>query len=238
MITVDNQDLKKVHEKISNQAKNKENGPSEKKVKYTKHIRARARLPVDPSERAKYELPEVIKDAGLKEMLLAMLKTIANSQQRVRVLESVVADNFMIPSEHPAVTAGVTTAETYQKTAIRTTDSIGAPGPQVLYHFAAALLEHGGLSEVSKTNIKDHVLTPLQGAEQDHATKVVSVFSIRPAYDPQFYKIVMVSPDSKVRTSVTKALTDLKGVKHFTAPAPASGQEDEIQKWIEKLESL
>ena len=48
----------------------------------------------------------------------------------------------------------------------------------------------------------------------------------------------MVSQDIQVRAAVKKAILSQNGVKHYTAPAPASGQEDEIQKWIEKLESL
>ena len=108
----------------------------------------------------------------------------------------------------------------------------------MMFTVCVALLDMGGLSERSRSAIKEQILQPLQGSQQEHATKVVSVFSIRLAFDPQFYKVVLVSQDQGVRAALTKALTDLHGVKHFTAPAPASGQEDEIQKWIEKLESL
>ena len=78
----------------------------------------------------------------------------------------------------------------------------------------------------------------LRSAPMDQATKVVSVFLLKPCHDPASYKVIMVSQSPHVRDALSRALTSQRDVKHYTAPAPASGQEDELQKWIEMLESL
>ena len=64
------------------------------------------------------------------------------------------------------------------------------------------------------------------------------MFSVRPCYDADNHKVVMVSTNKSVRDAFRNLMVKIPDVKHYTAPAPASGQEDEVQKWIEKLESL
>ena len=116
-------------------------------------------------------------------------------------------------------------------------DEIGAPAPQVLFEFcdALALLDIG---EQPKEDVKNHILAKLKSLPIHRTTEVAAVFSSRACHDPAYHKVVLVTQDVQVRSSITKALTNLRDVKHYTAPAPPSGQEDEMQKWIEKLESL
>ena len=59
-------------------------------------------------------------------------RTVAS--QRVRTLESVCADNFVVPTSIAPVAVGVIMAEAYHKEAITNSSEKdrGAPGPQVL----------------------------------------------------------------------------------------------------------
>ena len=176
-------------------------------------------------------------------MLAVMLKTLANTQQRLRTLESVVADNYVVPTNFGSngatpVPIAVAQAEAYHKKATTTSDhSMGAPAPQVLYAFCQSLSQCD-VGTTPRHEINTYILNKLSALDPDRATDVVSVFSVRPCYDNTFHKIVLVSQDIQVRAAVKKGILSQHGVKHYTAPAPASGQEDEIQKWIEKLESL
>ena len=148
-----------------------------------------------------------------------------------------MADNFVVPSKLAPVISGVAMAETYHKQATTANEDMGAPAPQVLYAFCSALTQLD-IGEAAKVSIKTNILDKLQSLAKDRSTDAVAVFILRPCHDPAYYKVVMVSSDLMVRAALARALTNLSDVRHYTAPAPASGQEDEVQKWIEKLESL
>lgn len=221
----------------------KAEGTREKKQKSVKHVRHRARLPREENERKKYDLPGWVKDNGFKTMLMMMLKTLANTQQRLRTLESVVADNYVVHTDFGSngatpVPVAVAQAEAYHKKAITAPDhDMGAPAPQVLYAFCESLIQCDvGIGP--RQEVQTQILDKLSALDPERATDAVSVFNVRPCYDNSYHKIIMVSQDIQVRAAVKKAILSQTGVKHYTAPAPASGQEDEIQKWIEKLESL
>ena len=234
MLKVSTEDQSQTQAKLAKSA----DGNKEKKQKSHRHVRARAKLPSGP-DRDKYELPDWVTDDHFKDMILQMLKTLANTQQRLRVLESVCADNFVVPSSLAPVAIGVTQAEAYHKEAITNSSEKdrGAPGPQVLYAFCVALLKCD-CGQAPKQNLQEHIIDKIESLPKHRSSEVVSVFSLRPCYDTSLYKIVLVSQDAQVRSAFTTAMKALSDVKHFTAPAPASGQEDEVQKWIEKLESL
>ena len=218
-------------------ARGKELPKEKKQARAPRHVRPRAKLPTGP-ERSNYELPDWVGDEKFTPMMLVILKALANSQQRLRIMESVVADNFVIPTNLGPVAKAVAMAETYHKNATRDAVNSGAPGPQVFYAFCEALL----LVEGSNTKVEKIVLQAILGELRDTdtstATQFVSVFSVRPCYDPDNHKVVLVSTKQSVRDAFRNLMIKIPEVRHYTAPAPASGQEDEIQKWIEKLESL
>ena len=218
---------------------NQDGNKQAKRTKPSRYVRQRARLPTGP-ESANYELPGWIGDCKFKQMMLIVFKTLANTQQRLRVMESVNADNFVVPSKIPAVAAGVAQAEAYHKqaTTTATSEDMGAPAPQVLYNFCATLIKETDIGEEQRRLVMRDIVGKIQGLPKEKSTEVVAVFSIRACYDPDFHKIVLVSADPLVRVAFTQALKSVTGVRHYTAPAPPSGQEDEIQKWIEKLENV
>ena len=118
-----------------------QSGDKAKKQKPSRHIRTRARLPTSGPEKDYYNLPGWVVDDSFKGLMLQVLKTLANTQQRLRQLEAVIADNFVVPAAITPVVAGVTMAEAYHKRAISGSgDDIGAPGPQVLYAFCEAMV--------------------------------------------------------------------------------------------------
>ena len=235
MMQVDTSDLAQTQAKL---AKNSEGHMKEKKQKPSRHIRARAKLPTDGPEREKYNLPQWVGDDSFKSMLMVILKTLANTQQRLRVMESVIADNFVVPTSIAPVACGVTQAEAYHKKAVSSPgEAMGPPGPQVLYAFCAQLVKCD-IGDAPREDVKKNIIGKINNLPQDRASEVVAMFSVRPCYDPAYHKIVLVSQDPLVRDSFTRAIRAVRDVKHYTAPAPASGQEDEMQKWIEKLESL
>ena len=208
---------------------------SAKKQKPTRHIRARAKIGADGDN---YTLPPWIDQENFKTMVLMILKSVSNSQQRLRILESVIADNFMVPSDLAAVAAAGAQAEAYHKKSISNSgEDLGAPGPQILYAFCEELRK-ADVGMDPKRTLKEHILDRIAATTQQKATELAAAFTIKPAHDPSFHKVILVSQDPLVRSTLTQALKAITGVKHFTAPAPASGQEDEIQKWIEKLESM
>ena len=171
-------------------------------------------------------------------MMMAILKALTNTQQRLRVLEAAVADNFILPSNKQCVIAGVAAAEAYHTTATTASGTkMSSPAPIVLYDFATALIAEDIGNKVKK-GVQEKILQKIQSLSQDNSTEVVAYFTLRPCYDPTNYKVVMVSQSAEVRFAFTTAMNALDGVTHYTAPAPASGQEDELQKWIEKLESI
>ena len=150
-----------------------------------------------------------------------------------------VADNFVVPSDYPFVAAGLAMADTYHKKATGPdNEDLGPPAPQVLYDFAVALSPLD-IGDVPRKSIQANIIDRLRKMSSvEHSTQVVAVFQIKPCHDTDFHKVIMVTGDNKVREALTAALSALSGVKHYTAPAPASGQEDELQKWIEKLEQM
>ena len=239
MVQVDPSDHATTKAKLDKKAE----GTREKKQRSVKHVRSRARLPREEGERQKYELPGWVRDNGFRTMLVVMLKTLANTQQRLRTLESVVADNYVVSTDFGSngatpVPVAVAQADAYHKKAISTSDhSMGAPAPQVLYAFCESLLQCD-LGATPRHEVNTYIIQKLSALDPDRATDIVSVFSVRPCYDNSYHKIVLVSQDIQVRAAIKKAMLSQHGVKHYTAPAPASGQEDEVQKWIEKLESL
>ena len=91
---------------------------SAKKQKPTRHIRARAKIGADGDN---YTLPPWIDQENFKTMVLMILKSVSNSQQRLRILESVIADNFMVPSDLAAVAAARAQAEAYHKKSLSLT---------------------------------------------------------------------------------------------------------------------
>ena len=211
-------------------------GSKDKKQKGSRHIRSRARLPTG-AESSNYELPEWIEDDKFKNMMVTILKSLSNTQQRLRILESVAAENFVVPSAINPVTAAVTMAEAYHRKAVKGGEDLGAPGPQVLYAFCEELVKLN-IGEQPQKDVKQFILNKLESLTATKASQVAAVFTVKPCFDPQYHKVILVSSDLHVRSTMVKSLTALSDVRHFTAPAPASGQEDEIQKWIEKLESF
>ena len=210
-----------------------------KKSKTTRYIRARARLPTGTAEKANYELPDWVTDEKFRDMMLVVMKSIANTQQRMRVLEAVIADNFMVPSTNKAVVAGAAMAETYyQKAMTQEGSELGAPAPQILFAFSEALYKQCDVGEEARAQIKKNIMDKMTRIPSHRCTEVVAFFTLKPCHDPSLHKVILVTQDVEVRATLVKALTNITGVKHFTAPAPASGQEDEVQKWIEKLESV
>ena len=234
LISVADSDTEKMKAKIEKKADGEIRG---KRQRPSRHIRARARLPTSGPDKEKYQLPEWVTEECFKDLMQMMLKSIANLQQRMRIMEAVVADNYVVPSKLKAVAAGITQAEAYHKQALTDKTKMGAPGPQVLYAFCAALLKLD-IGEGAKVVLQRDIIDRFGSLTQDTASEVVAVFNIRVCYDTEYHKIVLVSQDTTVRAAFKKSITALADVKHYTAPAPATGQEDEIQKWIEKLESL
>ena len=204
--------------------------------------RSRAQLPADPQEREKYELPRWASDAAYKSMMLTILKTSANTQQRLRQMEAIVADHYMIPSAIPAVAAALAQIDAYQKMVSKGPkpggESHGAPGPQIAWALCNELKEQSNIGQEPKAQLLEHILTPISELPMEQAIEIVSTCSLKVCYDSAFYKLIFISHVPKARLALRKSLTSLTGVKHFTGPAPASGQEDEIQKWIEMMESM
>ena len=233
MAKIEPQDLTSTQDKI----KKNSTGDRDKRQKKVKYIRKRARLPQNEDELKHYKLPTWVGHDNFKQMLLQMLKSLSNTQQRLRILESVVADNFLVPSDKSPVIVGVAMADAYHKKAVNSSDDMGAPGPQICFVYCEELVKCD-IGEEQKRLVKENILNKMEALPQHRATEIVSVFNIRPCHDPDFHKIVLVSQDPLTRSSFQAAMKSLSGVKHYTAPAPASGQEDEIQKWIEMLETL
>ena len=235
IVKIDVHEQAKIQTKLGNSEGHHQN--KDKKPKQQKYVRARAKLPQGP-EAQQYKLPDWVVEDNFKVMMLTMLKTISNTQQRMRIMEAVVADNFMVPSTVPAVAAGVAMAEAYHRKAISgSKEDLGPPGPQVLYAFSQTLMTQD-IGAVFKEEIKTNIIDKINTTPQEQCSEFAAVFSIRPCYDTSYHKIVLVSSNAAVRSTIIKALSNVTDAKHYTAPAPPSGQEDEIQKWIEKLESL
>ena len=227
---------------ISTRISKAKEGPRDKKQKPgQKYVRTRARLPEDKTERAKYDLPSWVADDNFKTMLQVLFKTLANTQQRLRTLESVVADNFVMPSDKPPIAYGLAHAETYHKRALANKGKdgdLGPPAPHVFYAFCDSLLTTMDIGEVQKKGLQDLILDPLKNNPGEKASETVAVFQIKPCYDPEYHKVTLVAQNVHVRAAFVKAMNSVNDVRHYTAPAPASGQEDELQKWIEKLETM
>ena len=233
MIKTDVNEQAEMQQKIA--AKNDYQQGNAKKQRPSRHIRARAKIGADADN---YKLPQWIDQENFKAMVLMILKSVSNSQQRLRMLESVIADNFLVPSDLAAVAAARTQAEAYHKKAVSNSgEDLGAPGPQILWAFCAEL-RNADVGMDPKRLLKEQIMDRLAATPHHKATELAAAFTIKPAHDPSFHKVILVSSDPLVRSTLTQALKAITNVKHFTAPAPASGQEDEIQKWIEKLESM
>ena len=230
------EELASVQQKIAQTVEGKK---KQRRERPTKYVRARAKLP-SGAERANYDLPAWLsgpESGKFKEMMLQVFKTLANTQQRLRVIEAVVADNFVVPSKLPAIAAGIAQAEVYHKKATSGEADLGSPAPHVLYAFCMELLK-SELGPAPKKAVTEDIVGRLTGLNKEEATEVVAVFLIRPCYDTEFHKITLVSQDASVRSAFAKGIKSQVDVKHYTATAPPSGQEDECQKWIEKLESM
>ena len=237
MVQTDSNDHAQVKAKLVKNSDGHQ-GPNGKKQRPSRHVRQRARLPTEGPDKAKYDLPHWVGDDSFKTMMMMILKSLANTQQRLRVVESVVADNFLVPSDIAPVAAGITQAEAYHKKAISSSGTnMGPPAPQVLYAFCDSLVKCD-IGAVPKADIEEHILARIKMSTPDNASAVVAMFSIKPCYDPSSHKVVIVSQEPEARDALVRGLKAIPDVKHFTAPAPASGQEDEIQKWIEKLETM
>ena len=236
LVKVGTQEQAPTQTKLSKASSSESN--KDKKQKPSRHVRARAKLPTGP-DRAHYNFPDWVTQDSFKQMMMVVLKTLSNSQQRLRIIEAVVADNFVVPTDIAPVTCAITQAEAYHKAAISGNDTtdMGPPGPQVLYAFCEAM-QKLDIGESPRIAVREHIIDKLKTLPQHRCSEIAAVFSIRACFDPSFHKIILVSQDVQVRAAFCKAITNISDVRHYTAPAPASGQEDEVQKWIEKLESL
>lgn len=235
LVTVNDVEMAHTSAKIS-KASDGEHPHKDKKARPARHVRARAKLPTSGPEAKNYTLPDWVGEDSFKQMISIMLKTIANTQQRIRVMESVIADNFVVPSKITPVTCGITAAEMYHKKATAGND-LGPPAPHVFFAFCDALYRCE-IGEEPKDGLKREILDKIRTFTVDKASGIAAVFTIKPCHDPANHKVILVTQNVNVRAAFVKAITCLRNVKHYTAPAPASGQEDEIQKWIEKLENF
>ena len=228
---------------VISKRRKKENGGREhrdiKKRQTTRNqTRQRARLPTDPSERKAYELPDFVSDhKPFKALLLQMLKSSANAQQRLRLIEAAVADHYLIPTECGIVAPTLAHIQNYRKAAAAEPGlhGRGAPGPQVAFCMCSHLVKMD-IGQNPKEEIRTKILDKLASYKLEDTTCIASTCILKPCHDSDFHKLIFISPDGEVRSALRRGLTALSGIKHFSGPAPASGQEDELQKWIETLE--
>ena len=200
------------------------------------HIRARARLPDEPTARSYYDVGEI--PDGMKNCLLTMLKTHSNAQQRLRIVESTTADNYLVPSSHPAFITAMIQQEAYAE-AVRknpTTHGFKGAAMQIFVALAEALLT----CEVGEKN-RDRLKAINARIEKTTSpTKVhnfVSYLKLTQSHDPQYMKLVLVSADTEIRSAIQDTIEQIKDSTFFTGPAPPTGQEDELQKWITSITS-
>ena len=192
----------------------------------------RARATLSAQEKKNFDLSHESEE--LRTVLGLLLKGQANLFQRMRIVESAVADCFHIPAICPLVDLGNAAYEGYAQYVRENPKSEeGPPGPQI---YGAIMQGMFGMDvgQVNKTWITTTIQEMALTSSKLYAT-TVPFCRLRQCFDEDWYKLTIIITDTTTRNSFRKSMAQIPNVTHFTGPAPASAMEDSVSKWIQAL---
>jgi len=194
----------------------------------------RARARIQEEDRGNFDASNF--PPALKLVLNTLLKAGCNDQQRIRTLEAVAFDVFMVPVNNPVVSALDATYRAYQniiQTSAPGTNVGACDGPNFVV-MIKTLLEQGDVGGKNKEQLNKIALA-LKDLDQIGLANYVKVCRMQEPKRENFVKITVSVVTSEWRLIVVSAFKAMSEVEHLPGRPPPSGLEDEMSKWIQAL---
>ena len=168
-------------------------------------------------------------------LLISIVKGVLNSQQRVRTLEGVMQDVFLVKADNPVIKGLLAVQDDYYSQVKESSNhALGDPVPYLWKELVKLLMEQDigrGNREALKAlhTAIENMEVPAKAHDQ------VRVIALKPCYDQLNYKLTVVITDRAARQSITAAIGQLDWDHKSTKPPPGP-VEDDLEKWLQSLE--
>ena len=175
------------------------------------------------------------KDPALHRVLAALLRSCLVSQRRIRDLESVTLDVFILPTDLPFISRMKRATSNYTQTR-RTSPELNI-GQPAQYAFEALLeglaLELPDDSEVKATLTATEV--GFKAVSQEERQEVCRLCKLETCYKQNRSRLIINLTHFDTRRAAIKALNAHPAVEQKYGAAPAGATEDEMSKLLEAL---
>ena len=212
----------------------KEENPGKKHKSDGKQVyNRRARAILTQEDKSKYSL---VNDSDQQRFMTVVVKGLLNCSQRLRTIEGVLQDVFIIDSGHDIVKELAATMGTYQESCKQqgSGHDLGSPIPYLWSTLLEALIK----CDIGQQNRADlQVVKDIVDTSADPATvfEYCRHIHCKGCYDKKTHKLTLIIPDRNSRHAVVKAMNQLQVTHKATRPPPGP-VEDDLEKYLQALE--
>ena len=193
----------------------------------------RARATLTDADKDKYH------QGNQQELLVTLLKSSPNLHQRVRTVEHAVMDTYILQSKDELITVLAETMSAYQQKvrAAGAKHEMGSPTPYMLNSLVEFLSRPATDIGQANRSAMSALKSLLENMPAPHnALEHCKHLTTKQCFNKANTKLCVICPNRETRATIHDSLLQL-GVEWKAEKQPASSLEDDMEKWIQALES-
>ena len=106
-----------------------------------------------------------------------------------------------------------------------------------LWHALLGQLTQEDIGGNNRNNVQAVLDTVNKLEYPDLVLQTIRHLQLKTCYNPSQSRVTWIIIDANIRTSMHSGMMQIQNVEHKASKPPPSGQEDEMEKWLQLLES-